>query len=134
MQLLRLQPAFAGCEVSYVTVQTSYAEQVPGSRFYTIRDATRWSRMDLVWMIVQVIWIVVRVRPNVVISTGAAPGVVALRVGKCLGAKTVWLDSIANVERMSLSGKKVAGFADLHLSQWPAVAAAEGCQYKGAVL
>lgn len=134
VQLLRLRPAFDGCDVTYATVQASYAAEVPGSPFHAFTDATRWSRWDLIKMIFQVIWIVVRTRPDVVVSTGAAPGVVALRIGKLLGAKTVWLDSIANVESMSMSGQKVRGFADLWLSQWPEVARNEGCSFRGAVL
>jgi UDP-N-acetylglucosamine:LPS N-acetylglucosamine transferase len=111
-----------------------YKDEVRGSRFYKITDATRWSRWDLLRMIVEIVWIVLRERPDVVVSTGAAPGVVALRLGKWLGARTIWVDSIANVEQMSLSGKRVRGFTDLWLSQWPDVAAAEGASFKGAVL
>lgn len=134
VQLLRLRPAFDGCDVAYATVQASYADEVKGSRFHKFTDATRWSRWDLLRMIAEIVWIVLRERPDVVISTGAAPGVVALRLGKWLGARTVWLDSVANVEQMSLSGKRVRGFADLWLSQWPDVAVAEGCSFEGAVL
>lgn len=134
VQLLRLRPAFAGFDVTYATVQPSYAAQVPDARFFSFTDATRWSRWDLVKMIFQVSLITIRTRPDVVITTGAAPGVVALRIGKWLGAKTVWLDSIANVEAMSMSGRKVREFADLRLTQWPEVARQEGCTYKGAVL
>ena len=134
VQLLRLRPAFAGCDVAYVTVQASYAEQVDGCRFYRITDATRWSRWDLFKMVFQVAWIVLRERPDVVISTGAAPGVVALRMGKWLGAKTVWLDSIANVERMSMSGERVRSFTDLWLTQWDHLAKDEGPVYRGGVL
>ena len=134
VQLLRLRPAFAGCDVTYATVQPSYAAQVPGARFFSFTDATRWSRWDLVKMILQVTWITIRTKPDVVVTTGAAPGVIALRVGKWLGAKTVWLDSIANVEAMSMSGRKVRKFADLRLTQWPEVAREEGCTYRGAVL
>lgn len=134
VQLLRLRPAFIECEVIYVTVQENYKDQVPGNRFYCVTDATRWSRWQLLRMIAEITWIVVKHRPNVVISTGAAPGVAALRVGKWLGAKTIWIDSVANVDQMSLSGQKVRGFTDMRLSQWPEVASAEGCSYKGAVL
>ena len=116
------------------TGQASYADEVQGCRFYKVTDATRWSRWDLLRMIVEIAWIVLRERPDVVVSTGAAPGVVALRVGKWLGARTVWLDSIANVEQMSLSGQRVREFADLRLSQWPDVATADGAVFKGAVL
>lgn len=134
VQLLRLRPAFEGCDVTFVTVQPSYAAQVLGARFYSVTDATRWSRWDMIKMSLQVSWITIRERPNVVITTGAAPGVVALRVGKWLGARTIWLDSIANVEQMSLSGNKVRGFADLWLTQWPHLSKDDGPAYKGGVI
>ncbi len=134
VQLLRLRQAWAGADVAYVTVQASYEAQVPGERFYCVTDATRWDRLKLIWMVLQIAWVVLRERPDVVITTGAAPGVAALRVGKWLGARTVWVDSIANVQSMSMSGRKVRGFADLWLSQWPDVADREGAKYRGAVL
>ena len=134
VQLLRLRPAFEGHDVAYVTVQPSYASQVPGQRFYAVCDATRWSRWDLVKMVFQVTAAVLRERPDVVVTTGAAPGVVALRIGKLLGARTVWLDSIANVEQMSMSGQRVRGFADLWLTQWPHLEATDGPRCKGSVL
>lgn len=134
VQLLRLRPAFDGQQMVFVTVQASYAAQVPGQRFYTVCDATRWSRWDLLKMVCQVSWIVLRERPDVVVTTGAAPGVVALRVGKFLGAKTIWLDSIANVEHMSMSGERVRKFADLWLTQWPHLAGEQGPACKGSVL
>ena len=65
------------------------------------------------------LWVLLRVRPDVVISTGAAPGYFALRFGGLLGARTLWLDSIANAEELSLSGTKASRFADLTLTQWP---------------
>jgi hypothetical protein len=69
-----------------------------------------------------------------VISSGAAPGIVALRVGKLLGARTVWLDSIANVDSLSLSGQRVSSFADLQLTQWPHLESPDGPSFHGAVL
>jgi UDP-N-acetylglucosamine:LPS N-acetylglucosamine transferase len=73
-------------------------------------------------------------RPDVIVSTGAAPGYFALRLGKFLGLRTIWVDSIANVERLSLSGQRVGRFADLWLTQWPHLAAAGGPSYHGSVL
>jgi hypothetical protein len=36
-----------------------------------------------------------------------------------MGARTIWLDSIANVDELSLSGQMAGRFADLWLTQWP---------------
>jgi UDP-N-acetylglucosamine:LPS N-acetylglucosamine transferase len=134
VQLLRLRPAFEGYEVTYVTVDRAYAADVPGARFRAIVDATRWNKLRLLRMALQITWILLRERPDVVISTGAAPGYFALRLGKWLGARTIWLDSIANVERLSLSGQRIGPHVDLWLTQWPHLARPDGPQFAGSVL
>lgn len=134
IQLLRLRPAFSGFDVAYVTVQNSYRSDVSGARFYVVADATRWDRFKLLKMMAQLCAILVRERPDYVLSTGAAPGLIALRLAKLFGARVLWLDSIANVEELSLSGRKALKFADLTLTQWPEVAKHSQAKFKGAVL
>ncbi len=135
VQLLRLRPAFEGCEVTFASVRPAYADDIPGERFVTIPDATRWDRIRLLRMMFRVAWLVGRLRPDVIISTGAAPGYVAIRLGKLIGAKTVWLDSIANVEQVSLSGQKIGPHADLWLTQWDHLATDDSQPgYRGAVI
>jgi len=55
-------------------------------------------------------------------------------VGYFFGARTIWIDSIANTERMSLSGRLSRPFAQLWLTQWPEVSDRTGATYVGAVL
>ncbi len=134
VQLLRLRPAFEGCDVAYVTVARSYVSDVPGERFHTVNDATRWDRLGLVRMGVKIAWIMLRERPSVVVSTGAAPGYFAIRLGKLMGARTVWLDSIANADEVSMTGRLVAPRADLCLTQWEHLAGQGGFVHQGSVL
>ncbi|OAB63404.1 glycosyl transferase [Leptolyngbya valderiana BDU 20041] len=134
MQLLRLRPAFEGARVTYVSVRPAYASDVPGERFVSINDATRWDKVGLARMAFKLLVIMLRVRPNVVISTGAAPGYFAIRLGKVLGARTIWLDSIANVEEMSMTGMLVKDHATLWMTQWPHLADEGGPACHGSVL
>ena len=134
VQLLRLRPAFEDADVTYVTVRRSYSRDVPGEDLRTIPDATRWNKLKLVHMAIRILWIVASVRPDVIISTGAAPGYFAIRFGRWFGARTCWVDSIANAEELSLSGRKIRGHATQVLSQWPDVAAKEDVTYAGSVL
>jgi hypothetical protein len=134
VQLLRVTPAFAGCDVTFVTVHASYRSQVPDHRFYMVNDATRWNKLGLIWMTLRIAWIIWKERPEIVISTGAAPGYVALRLGRLMGARTIWLDSIANVESLSMSGEKIGRYADLWLTQWAHLARPKGPHYAGSVL
>ena len=74
-------------------------------------------------------------RPDVVISTGAAVGCIMCFLGKLLGAKVIWVDSIANVERISLSGRMVRHIADLFLVQWSELTwRYSNVEYAGAVI
>ena len=134
MQLLRLRPAFEGAHVTYVTVRRSYSTDIPGEDLRVVPDATRWNKFKLLVMATRILWLVATIRPDVIISTGAAPGYFAIRFGGWFGARTCWVDSIANAEELSLSGRKIRSHATRVLSQWPDVAAAEGVEHAGSVL
>lgn len=133
VQLLRLRPAFSATEVVWLTTQADYAKDVVG-RLHVVRDASRWDKIGLVVMFLQVGWLVLRLRPAVVITTGAAPGLAAIMFGRLLGAHTVWVDSIANAEALSSSGEKAGRWAHVWLTQWEHLARPEGPAYQGAVL
>ncbi len=134
VQLLRIKRAFEGCEVTFVTVHESYRVQVPGHKFYLVNDANRWTKIALLKAARRLAWIVWNEKPDIVVSTGAAPGYLALRFGRMIGARTVWLDSIANVEQLSMSGDRIGRCADLWLTQWPHLARPGGPYYAGSVL
>jgi hypothetical protein len=129
-----MMPAFSGYDVAYITTNASYRSQVGANRFYVVCDANRWNKVKLIFMALGLVLAMIRERPQVVISTGAAPGYVALRLGKLLGARTIWVDSIANVDELSLSGQKIGKHADLWLTQWPHLAGPGGPFFMGAVL
>ncbi len=134
VQLMRLRPVLLEADTAFVTVSDMYREDVPGARFYTVRDATRWNKFALIGQALRLLRILVKERPSVVISTGAAPGFFALRLGKLVGARVCWIDSIANVEAVSLSGQKIGPKCDLWLTQWAHLASENGPRYEGAVL
>lgn len=134
IQLLRLRPAFDGCDVTYATVREGYRADVGDADFRLIHDANRWHKIDLIRCALGILWLLVRLKPEVVITTGAAPGYFALLIGKRLGARVVWIDSVANAEELSLSGRKAGAFADLWLTQWPHLARERGPCCLGSVL
>jgi UDP-N-acetylglucosamine:LPS N-acetylglucosamine transferase len=134
VELIRLSPAFEGYVVVYATVDKAYRSEAGSARFYTIRDVTRWNKLRWVQTFVKLAYILLREEPDVVISTGALPGYFSLRLAKLFGAKTIWVDSIANVDELSLSGQMIGKHADLWLTQWPQLAKPSGPLYRGAVL
>src|SRR5436305_789658 len=104
IQLSRLTPAFAACDIAYVTTLGSYKDQVGAARFYTVPDANLRRKLALLLMAARIGLILLWERPHVVVSTGAAPGYFAVRLGKLFGARTIWVDSMANAEQLSVSG------------------------------
>ena len=134
VQLLRLRPAFDGTNLVFATVHPGYAADVGGSEFRLIHDANRDQKLALVRSAWSILFLLLIERPDVVISTGAAPGYFAIRFGKLLRMKTIWVDSVANAEELSMSGRKAGGCADLWLTQWSHLAADMGPKYFGSVL
>jgi UDP-N-acetylglucosamine:LPS N-acetylglucosamine transferase len=134
VQLLRLRPAFVDCDVTFVTVKEAYRSDVGDASFCVIPDANRWAKVRLVRTAFSVLRLLLRERPDVVISTGASPGYFALLFGKKLSARTIWVDSMANVEELSMSGRFVRRHADLWLTQWPHLMNAAGPHFMGSVM
>ncbi|MDP1534352.1 MAG: hypothetical protein Q8N44_21840 [Rubrivivax sp.] len=133
-QMLRLRPAFDGLDVFYVGVKSMYRSDVAPADFYAVRDVSRLHKWALFATVARLLWIVLRERPAVVITTGSAPGLLALRLGKLFGARCAWIDSIANVDQVSLSGRQAGKVADLWLTQWEHLSRPNGPRYEGSVL
>jgi UDP-N-acetylglucosamine:LPS N-acetylglucosamine transferase len=134
VQLMRVLPAFDGCDVVFATVHPEYRSQVAPRRLHVVPDANQYHKLGVLRLMLRLAWIVLRERPDVIVSTGAAPGCIGVWFGRLVGARTIWIDSIANVDRLSLSGNLVRRTADLWLTQWPHLASSDGPHYVGAVL
>lgn len=133
-QLMLMRPAFDHHDVTFVTTIPGLPEQFDAAPAVIVPDCNRNERIAILRSAVALLTLILRKRPNVVISTGALPGVIALVFGRMVGARTIWVDSIANAEEMSLSGKVAGKVAHLWLSQWEGVAQEAGADYAGAVL
>ena len=134
IQLLRLQQAFCACDCTYVSVNKEYASAVSPSAFFYVPDANREAKVKLAIAALKILFVVLWLRPNIVISTGAAHGYLAIRFAKIVGAKTMFIDSIANAEQLSLSGELAVSHADVMLTQWPELSDGSAIQYYGSVL
>ena len=132
--MMRVLPAFEGHSLVFVTTNPLYRAFVPQSTFYAVSDSNLHQKIKLIESFWSLVGIFRREKPHIVFTTGAAPGLCALIIGKMTGAKTIWLDSLANSEKLSLSGRLAGLFADLWLTQWPNLAKTHGPLYGGNVL
>ena len=119
-QLLRItKPLEERFEVVYVSTHPQCATMIGESRFYLTSDFSRndaWRMFPVFFRLFRILW---RERPDAVLTTGAAPGLLCLLVGWLLRRKTIWVDSIANAEHLSASGRIARHFASRTYTQWP---------------
>ena len=62
--------------------------------------------------------ILIREKPDAVLSTGAMIAFPALLLGKLLGKKIIFIECMFNVNEPTLTGKLTYRFADLFIVQW----------------
>lgn len=134
VQMRKMSQAFKNMDVHYMTTTSKVINEVYPNTLHVVPDAHLDEKIKLLLSAVRIFSVLIRLRPNIVMSTGAAPGFITIVLAKLLGAKTIWVDSIANIEKLSVSGKYVKRFADLWLTQWEHLAKPEGPFYKGSVL
>lgn len=133
-QMRRIEPAFINFKKIYASTDPSYFQFVQNNEFYTLPDASMWNKFKLFWQAFKVFRLLLKLKPDVVVSTGASVGFFAVFFAKKLKIKTVWMDSLANAEHMSLSGLKAKPYADLWLTQWKHLAQPGGPSFYGSVL
>jgi len=135
-QLLKLADSWRQHETFCITTaDVVRAKLSKYGRVYVVGECNREHPLKTIVVLLKCIKAIFREKPQIVISTGAAPGCLACFLGRLLGAKIIWMDSITNVERISLSGRMVRCIADLFLVQWPELAEKyENVEYAGAVI
>lgn len=121
-------------EVIYVSAGKDLKEKVAPAKYYSVVDANSQTKFKLIVLALQLFFILLKERPKALISTGAALGAISLLIAHKIGVFTVWIDSIANIEHISKSGKIVLNHSDVFLSQWEKFSKHEKINYKGSVL
>jgi len=104
----------------YVTFSGRIADEMKlEHRVYTVPDMLRYNPLTWFAGLIPSFRIAWQERPNVVISTGAGAIVLFCIFAKLLGAKLIFLESMAKVVKPTWTGKLLYPFADLFLVQWP---------------
>lgn len=119
VQLLRITKGVEEYyDIVYCSTHSKCATMVPDHEFYQMSDFSRWDAWKLVPSFLYIIRVLKRVKPVAVLTTGAAPGLTALLAAKLCGVKTIWIDSVANVEHISASGRIAHKFVSRIYTQW----------------
>jgi beta-1,4-N-acetylglucosaminyltransferase len=135
MQMLCLRPAWEGLDRIWITLEAAdSAHLLESERVVLARGPTNRSlramlaNLRLAWRVVR------RERPEAILSTGAALAFPFFLVGKLLGARLVYVESLTRTEGLSLTGRLVYPLADAFFVQWPSAAGPKRARYVGGLL
>lgn len=133
-EMMVLREDLTDIEMIYANTFPGLAESAGLNSCHIVLDCNRDTPMSVVRCAVDIFLLIRRERPDVIISTGAAPGLIAIIIGKMYGCRTVWVESIANSIELSMSGRIAGRFADLWLTQWKHLSNVRGPFYWGSIL
>jgi UDP-N-acetylglucosamine transferase subunit ALG13 len=133
VQMRRLAPAFNGHELVFCSVNKGYGTLIDADKTYEVHDANKKRPVKAFFQALRIIGILLRERPDIVVSTGASIGAFSCMFSFLSASKVLWVDSIANSSRLSLSGKIVSRLKGTTLTQWSALGT-ERIGFKGTVL
>lgn len=131
-QLCRLSEFLKRYDTTYLT--TNKYEKKESNAVLYINDANKNDKFGLIILFFRALCIYLKVKPDIVITTGAAPGLMMILMSFIFRKKSIWIDSIANGSELSLSGKLAKKIATHTLSQWEDVAKKENVIYKGSLI
>ncbi|SFS10974.1 Oligosaccharide biosynthesis protein Alg14 like [Sphingomonas jatrophae] len=132
-ELMLLRPALAAFDPEFASTNSELAQRDGVARFHLLPDANRDGPRQALRCFLASIRLVRRLRPDMVVTTGALPGLFCLITARLLGARTIWIDSIANSDQPSLSGQCARPFANHWFTQWQHLAGPRR-RYDGALL
>lgn len=64
------------------------------------------------------LFLYLKIRPKVIITTGAHTAGPMCCIGKLLGSKIIYIESFANIHTKTITGRIIYHFADLFIVQW----------------
>jgi len=135
MQLVLLRDAFHDRTRAWVTLDREDARSLLAAEpvFYAHGPTTRnvgnlIRNLRLAWTLVR------RLQPRVVLTTGAGVAVPFAWIGRLVGARVVYVESLTRVNRPSLSFRLIKPVAHRVYVQWPELARAiPDARYVGTV-
>lgn len=123
IQLRRITNALSSrYEIAYASTSKGCGATIAPASFHLIDDFSRWDAYKAIPALFKAVAIIIKEKPDIVLTTGAAPGLIIAFAAWLSRRKTIWVDSIANVEHLSACGKIAKRFASRTYTQWPELA------------
>ena len=119
VEMMRLLGAFDGHNYFFVTYNSEATKNLENAYLIKFEGWDLKGKILLVKYIVKAFRILIKEKPDVIISTGGGEIAVPFcYIGKILGTKVIFIETLARMTTPSGGGKLVYPIADLFLVQW----------------
>jgi len=119
VQMMRLRDAFKGHDDFLVTYNSEATKNLENAYLIKFEGWDLKGKILLVKYIIKAFRILIKEKPDVIISTGGGEIAVPFcYVGKVLGAKVIFIETLSRITTPSRGGQLVYPIADLFLVQW----------------
>lgn len=124
-ELLQLSPLFEKYD-SYIITEKDKAnenlKQTYGERLYFLPYGTRAKLFTYIFkylfLCFKTLYLYAKIRPKVIVTTGTHTAGPICILGKNFGSKIVYIETFANTNRKTATGRLLYPIADLFIVQW----------------
>ncbi len=123
-ELLKLESIFKNYDYYIITEKdesTKCLKEKYGQRIFYLPYCTRNKIFSYIFiytiLIIQTIYLFIKIKPEVIISTGTHTAVPMCYLSKILGKKIIYIETYANINKKTLTGKIIYPIANFFIVQ-----------------
>lgn len=124
-EMLKLSPMFQKYDYHIITEKTKsnidllnkYPDKV-NFLVYGTKSHFLIYPFKLIYNSFKSLYLYFKIRPNVIITTGAHTAGPMCCIGKLFGSKIIYIETLANSKTKTVTGRLIYRFADLFIVQW----------------
>ena len=117
--LYMLKPFWKNKERFWVTFDKEYARSLlKDEKMYSVYYPSNRSIKALLINTWRALRILPKEKPDLIISSGAAPAIPFFWIGKLMGAKTVYIEVFDRIDAATIAGKLCYPVTDLFIVEW----------------
>lgn len=124
-ELMQLKPIFENYNYYLITEKTksniSLTSKFPHKisfLVYGTKDKKLIYPFKLLYNCIKSLFLYIKIRPRYIVTTGTHTAVPICYLGKLFGTKIIFIETFANSETKTLSGKLIYPIANLFIVQW----------------
>lgn len=124
-ELLQLKPLFSKYDYHIITekdktnkdLKNKYKERISYLPYGTRSHFFKYIFIYL-FLILKTIYLYFKIKPKVIITTGTHTAGPMCYLGKIFGSKIIYIETFANINKKTATGKLIYPIADLFIVQW----------------